>query len=39
MAKMIEIVDQRIKKIVGKAENTGYQHFLLFLQRFQKPSS
>ena len=25
--------------IVGKGENAFYQHFLLFLQCFQKPSS
>ena len=28
----------RVENIVGKGENTGYQHFLLFLQCFQKPS-
>ena len=26
------------ENIVGKEENAGYQHFLLFLQCFQKPS-
>ena len=26
------------ENIVGKEENAGYQHFLLFLQRFQKTS-
>ena len=28
----------RIEKIVGKGENAGYQHFLLFPQSFQKAS-
>ena len=28
----------REENIVGKGENAGYQHFLLFLQCFQKPS-
>ena len=28
----------RIENIVGKGENAGYQHFLLFPQCFQKPS-
>ena len=26
----------RVKNIVGKGENAGYQHFLLFPQCFQK---
>ena len=26
----------RTENIVGKGENAGYQHFLLFLQSFQK---
>ena len=34
---MISIFD-RIENIVGKEENAGYQHFLLFLQCFQKGS-
>ena len=29
----------RIENIVGKGENAGYQHFLLFPQCFQKASS
>ena len=29
----------RIENIVGKGENAGNQHFLLFPQCFQKPSS
>ena len=28
-----------IENIVGKEENAGYQHFLLFPQGFQKASS
>ena len=28
----------RLENIVGKGENAGYQHFLLFPQGFQKPS-
>ena len=28
----------RVENIVGKAENAGYQHFLLFPQCFQKLS-
>ena len=31
-------VFDRVENIVGKGENAGYQHFLLFLQCFQKPS-
>ena len=27
----------RVENIVGKGENAGYQHFLLFPQCFQKP--
>ena len=29
----------RAENTVGKGENAGYQHFLLFLQCFLKPSS
>ena len=29
----------RVENIEGKGENTGYQHFLLFPQCFQKVSS
>ena len=29
---------RRIENIVGKGENAGYQHFILFLQCFQKAS-
>ena len=28
----------RVENISGKGENVGYQHFLLFLQCFLKPS-
>ena len=31
----ISVID-RVENIVGKGENVGYQHFLLFLQCFQK---
>ena len=29
----------RVENTVGKGENVGYQHLLLFSQCFQKPSS
>ena len=32
----LSLIEQ--KNIVGKGENAGYQHFLLFPQRFQKTS-
>ena len=32
----IEFVLGRVENIVGKVENAGYQHFLLFPQCFQK---
>ena len=32
---MISVFD-RVENIVGKGENGGYQHFLLFTQCFQK---
>ena len=35
---MISLLD-RVENSVGKEENAGYQHFLLFLQCFPKPSS
>ena len=34
---MISVFD-RVEKIVGKGENAGYQHYLLFRQCFQKTS-
>ena len=36
MAEIAELVLGRVKNIVGKGENAGYQHFLLFPQCFQK---
>ena len=36
VTKNIEVVFHRIENIVGKEENAGYQHFLLFQQCFQK---
>ena len=38
VAQMMTFVLNRIENIVGKGENAGYQHFLLFPQRFQKAS-
>ena len=35
----VKVVFQRIENIVGKEENAGYQHFLLFPQCFQKAYS
>ena len=35
----VKVVFHRIENIVGKEENAGYQHFLVFLQCFQKASS
>ena len=35
----IKVVFRTIGNIVGKEENAGYQHFLLFPQCFQKPFS
>ena len=37
--KMIVSLLDRVENTVGKGENAGYQHFLLFPQCFQKPSS
>ena len=34
----LKFVLGRVENIVGKGENAGYQHFLLFLQSFQKAS-
>ena len=36
---MVKFVLDTVKNIVGKQENAGYQHFLLFSQCFQKVSS
>ena len=35
---MMNCVTDWVENIVGKGENTGYQHFLLFPQCFQKAS-
>ena len=35
---MIISVFDSVENIVGKGENAGYQHFLLFLQCFEKAS-
>ena len=35
----MKFISERIENILGKGENAGYQHFLLFLKYFQKPSS
>ena len=34
----LTVVLERVENIVGKGENAGYQHFLLFLPWFQKAS-
>ena len=34
----LKIFQGRAENIVGKGENAGHQHFLLFLQCFQKAS-
>ena len=36
--KKLKFVFAQVEKIVGKGENAGYQHFLLFRQCFQKPN-
>ena len=36
VTKELKLVLGRVGNIVGKGENAGYQHFLLFLQCFQK---
>ena len=38
IAQTAEFAFNRTENIVGKGENAGYQHFLLFLQCFQKAS-
>ena len=38
VAKMMISVSDRVENIVGKGENAGYQHFLLFSQYFQRAS-
>ena len=39
VTKNVKVVFHRIKNIVGKEENAGYQHFLLFPQCFLKAFS
>ena len=36
VAEKLKVVLGRVENIVGKGENAGFQHFLLFLIRFQK---
>ena len=38
MTSNLKFVLVRVENIVGKGENAGYQHFLLFLQFFHKDS-
>ena len=38
LAEKLKFVLGRVENIVGKGENAGYQHFLLFPQCFQKAS-
>ena len=38
VAKMVISLLDRVENIVGKGENAGYQHFLLFPKCFQKAS-
>ena len=38
VTKELKFVLGRVENIVGKGENAGYQHFLLFPQCFQKLS-
>ena len=38
VAEIIEFVFEKVENTMGKGENAGYQHFLLFLQCFQKAS-
>ena len=35
MAQKLIFANGRVENIVGKGENAGYQHFLLFLKCFQ----
>ena len=39
LAEKLKFVFEWGENIVGKGENAGYQHFLLFLQCFQKAST
>ena len=38
LAEELKFVFGRVENILGKGENAGYQHFLLFPQCFQKAS-
>ena len=38
VAEMLYSLSDRVENMVGKGENAGYQHFLLFPHCFQKPS-
>ena len=38
MTAKLQFVLGSVENIMGKGENAGYQHFLLFLHCFQKPS-
>ena len=38
VAENLKFVLERVENTVGKGDNAGYHHFLLFLQCFQKPS-
>ena len=35
VAEKLKLVVRRVENILGKGENAGYQHFLLFPQCFQ----
>ena len=39
VTKMMIVLFHRVENTVGKGENVGYQHFLLFPHCFPKPSS
>ena len=39
VAQNVKVVFHKIEDIVGKEENAGYQHFLLFPQCFQEDFS
>ena len=38
VGKKLKFLFNQVENIVGKGENAGYQHFLLFPQCFQKPN-
>ena len=38
VVQIMTCVSDRVENIVGKGENAGYHHFLLFPQCFQKAS-